>query len=85
MGATWFVSRAYNEYVDKRHADWQKVNPYNNRNSTFNRCRKLHPYFLKQIENMDVNNLNKNTIGIDGFTVKKMAKTTLEKIYSVNI
>lgn len=77
MGATWFVSRAYFEYVDKNHKNWQYVKTHNNRNSVFANNSHLHSYFLQQVDTMDENNLNKNTIGLDGNLVKQMANEIL--------
>ena len=80
MGATWFVSRAYHEYVDKSHVIWQKVKTYPSRDSVFKRVKNLHRYYLKKIEEMGGERLNKNKIGLNGNKTKELARETLRKL-----
>ncbi len=74
MGAAWFVSRAYYEYINKSHINWKRVSTFKNRNSVFmNRAKDYHLYFLEKVEHMNIKNLNKNTIHLEGEEIKKMA------------
>ena len=80
MGAVWFVSKAYNKYVDTVHDNWQRVSTYKNRSSVFRNCEEHHYYFLVQVLLMKDNNLASNTIGMSGKEVKLMALEVLEVI-----
>ena len=80
MGATWFVSYAYYLYVDGQHINWQHVSTCQNRIRTFNWSKKHHHFFLTEIAKMNENNLNKNTLDLNGVRVKQMAKELLTKI-----
>jgi len=82
MGATWFVSRAFHEYIDTNHLNWKRVTTHNNRNSVYRNCREKHRYFLERIIEMKDENLNKNTIGLSGIKVKAMANSILQKFYN---
>lgn len=80
MGATWFVSYAYYRYIDGGHANWQQVSTYQNRVRTFDWSKKHHKYFLEKIAEMNDVNLNKNTLGLRGLEIKRMAKELLTRI-----
>lgn len=78
MGATWFVSYAYYEKIDQKHRNWNKVSTAKMRLARYNEGRSYHKAWLREVLAMDPQNLNKNTIGLDAFQVKQMAKKLLE-------
>ena len=74
IGATFFVSYLYHLHVDSNHRNWASIKTQNSRISTINRSEKYHSAWLKHIGSMSEANLNRNTLGLDGVTVKKMAQ-----------
>lgn len=80
MGATWFVSYAYYEHVDKSHRNWSKVSTANSRISNYNRGKKYHKQWLQCVLSMNDANLAKNTIGVSPCETKQMARKLLNKI-----
>lgn len=71
MGATWFVSYCYYKNIDSTHDNWKTVKTYNNRIAVYNSTTNNHKYWLNKVLQMDENNLNKNTLGLNGRQVKK--------------
>lgn len=82
MGATWFVSYAYNQNIDSNHQDWMKVKTASSRASIYRRTEQYHEFWLKQILKMNDSNLNKNSLKLNAQTTKNMARILLEKIYT---
>lgn len=80
MGASWFVSYCYYDKIDRSHTNWKRVSTYRNRIATYNRTVEYHAYWLRRIADMSIDNLNKNSIGLNGYKVKEMAKELLEVI-----
>ncbi|GAB3291460.1 hypothetical protein D3795_01745 [Pseudidiomarina andamanensis] len=73
IGATFFVSYLYHMRVDSTHRKWESIKTKNSRISTINRSEYYHRDWLNHIGSMSDANLNKNTLGLDAATVKKMA------------
>ena len=73
IGATFFVSYLYHRHVDSTHRNWDSIKTQKSRISTINRSENYHHRWLKHISNMSEVNLNKNTLGLNGGTIKKMA------------
>lgn len=82
MGATWFVSYAYYENVDKNHLNWKKVSTYPNRCSNYERSRAYHEFWLREILKMYEEKLNTNSIGLKASETKNMAKKVVERLKS---
>lgn len=80
MGACWFISYCYYENIDKTHTNWKIPKTFENRCSVYKATRIYHKYWLEKVDDMDIDNLNKNKIGLSGYEVKKMAKTLLGKM-----
>lgn len=80
IGATFFVSYLYHWHVDSTHSNWASIKTKNSRISTINRSEKYHRVWLKHIGGMNDANLNKNTLGLDGEVVKKMALAILKAL-----
>lgn len=75
IGATFFVSYLYHRHVDSIHRNWDSIKTQKSRINTINRSVSYHRVWLNHIGSMSDANLNRNTLGIDGATVKKMAQT----------
>ena len=78
MGASWFVSYAYYEKIDKTHRNWNRVSTTQSRLSRYNKGRAFHKTWLQEVLNMNPANLEKNTIGLSSSTTKKMAREILD-------
>ena len=79
MGASWFVSYAYYEKIDRTHRNWDRVATTQTRISKYNKGKPHHIDWLKEVIAMNPTNLNKNTIGLSAEKTKSMAKELLEK------
>lgn len=77
MGASWFVSYAYFEKIDKTHKNWNKIPTVQTRISKYNNSRNYHKDWLKEILSMNPANLNKNTIALKAEDIIAMAKRLL--------
>ena len=77
MGASWFVSYAYYERIDRTHMSWSKVATTQPRISKYNKGKPYHKIWLEEVILMNPANLNKNTIGLDASQTKRMAKELL--------
>ncbi len=78
MGASWFVSYAYYEKIDRTHRNWDRVATTQPRISKYNKGRVYHKAWLQEVLVMNSANLNKNTIGLSAEATKSMAKKLLE-------
>lgn len=78
IGATFFVSYLYHKYVDPNHKNWASIKTQQSRISTINRSESFHKIWLNNIGSMSEANLNRNTLGLDGADVKKMARAVLQ-------
>lgn len=78
MGAAWFVSFAYHDYVDEGHDNWMGVSTVNLRQSVYNSTRFFHEDWLEEVVyNMSEEKLSKNSIGLHGAEIVCMAKDVL--------
>ena len=80
IGASFLVSYLYHRYVDSTHNKWASIKTQKSRISTINRTESYHKSWLKHIESMSNANLNRNTLGLDGATVKEMAQATQQAL-----
>ena len=78
MGATWFVSYAYYDRVDKNHRNWDRLSTAASRTSRYITGMPYHKEWLQEVLTMKDKNLSKNTIGLDAWQVKAMAKVILD-------
>lgn len=78
MGATWFVSYAYYEKIDRTHRNWDSVSTAQSRVSKYNKGRPYHKAWLREVLTMNTVNLEKNTIGLGACQTKAMAKQLLD-------
>lgn len=78
MGACWFVSYCYYKKIKPSHLNWRKPSTYSNRISVFAKTRNLHKYYLERVLEMEITNLNKNQLDLNGIRVKEMAKELLD-------
>lgn len=77
IGASWFVSYAYFETVDRSHRNWEKVSTANTRLTKYVKGRPYHRTWLQEVLAMSPDRLNKNTIGLDANQIKTMAREIL--------
>lgn len=80
IAATWFVSYAYWDYIDKSHTNWTEVKTYPSRISTYNKTKQYHIFWLKQVLDMNPNQLIRNEIELWPETTKEMAREILDKL-----
>jgi len=80
IGATFFVSYLYYRHVDSTHSNWASIKTKNSRISTIDRSEQHHRAWLERIGGMNNTNLSKNTLGLDGAAVKKMALAVLKAL-----
>ncbi len=73
IGASWFISYAFYDHIDKNHIAWHNIKTWPSRKSTYCRTREYHHEWLEQILKMNNVNLNKNTLGLTAAEVKSMA------------
>lgn len=78
IGATWLVSYAFYERIDRKHKNWANVSTCDSRISMYNKSRKYHKFWLEQVLIMNPNKLRTNKIELDSSTTKAMAKQLLE-------
>ena len=52
MGNTWFVSRLYNEKVDRNHLNWKEATSLTTRESAFKLSKEFHKIWLHYIHEM---------------------------------
>ena len=77
MGASWFVSYAYYQKIDRTHKNWDRVTTTQPRISKFNKGAEYHKAWLQEVIYMNPANLNKNTIGLTAEETKRMARELL--------
>ena len=77
MGASWFVSYAYYNYIDKSHMNWNSTATAATRISKYNRSKQYHMLWLTEVLSMNPLNLNKNQIGLRSDQIKEMASQIL--------
>lgn len=80
MGACWFVSYCYYKNLDSNHKNWDRVSTASNRMSVYSSTKHYHKYWLSEVLKMSDVNLNKNTLGLSGYEVRKMASELLKKM-----
>lgn len=77
IGATFFVSYLYYRHVDATHRNWESIKTKTSRISTITNSEQYYRSWLECVVGMIDANLNRNTLGLDGTTVKKMARAIL--------
>ena len=77
MGASWFVSYCYYEYIDKTHQNWNIVKTAANRKSVYLRTRQYHKNWLNEILKMNDGRLNGNSLNLKAPQIKQMASGLL--------
>lgn len=81
MGATWFVSYAYHNHIDKSQMNWNKVRTTKMRITYYVKSKQYHREWLEQILAMNDKSLATNTIGLTPSETKKMAKELLNRSF----
>jgi hypothetical protein len=84
IGAAWFVSHAYYEYVDKNHVNWK--NPkfselsVQSRTSNYIKSKQYHMGWLYEVLKMQQLDKHKNFCGLHSTKIKEMAAEILLKM-----
>ncbi|WP_251198117.1 hypothetical protein [Anaerotardibacter muris] len=81
MGATWFVSYAYYDHLDKTHMNWNRISTTKMRINNYNRSENFHKSWLEHVLRMNDKNLKRNTISLSPSETKRMAKELLERAF----
>ena len=79
IGASWFVSYCYCLNADPAHKNWGLLKTAPLRKKMYEKSRKYHKDWLKEILNMTDNKLLKNRIKLSASDIKAMANTLLGK------
>ena len=80
IGATFFVSYLYHQYIDPTHKNWAKLKTQKSRISTINRSESYYRNWLNHVGNMSEANLNRNTLDLDALVIKEMALAILKSL-----
>lgn len=80
MGASWFVSYAYYDYVDPTHMAWSKTDTVKTRRNVYDNAVDRRIDWLKEVLKKDVDRLSRNTFGLSGYEIKRMAREVLNRI-----
>ena len=80
IGASFFVSYLYSQYVDPDHSSWTTIGTKASRVSTINRSKQYHRAWLGRVDQMSDKNLSRNTMGLRGEKIKVMARAVLAVI-----
>ena len=83
IGKAWFVSRAYSDYVDPTHKNWNNSEIEDSlkmRESYYQSTKSFHKDLLKLILRSNPASLSRNTIGLSGISILEMARKILETI-----
>ena len=78
IGATWFVSYSYYLYLDRTHLNWNNIKTADHRKNIFEQSKQYHEFWLSKVENMSNGYLEKNLIGVDASSAKRMARELLK-------
>lgn len=77
IGCAWFVSKAYYEYVDRSHLNWNMTDytktSFNTRISNFNSSKKDHLLWLYEIIKKDNLDSQKNQVKLNSKQIKDLA------------
>lgn len=80
IGASFFVSYLYHLHVDSTHKNWASIKTQHSRISTINNSTRYYRAWLLHVQNMSDTNLNRNTLGLKGSDIKKMALAIQQKL-----
>jgi hypothetical protein len=78
IGASWFVSYAYFERINRAHMNWSHVSTAGVRMSKYRSGRIYHKKWLQEVLIMAPVNLEKNTLGLSADRIKEMAQEILD-------
>jgi len=84
IGAAWFVSFSYFNYVDHKHLAWK--NPkfsdlsVQQRTNNYNKSKQYHVIWLNEVLDMKQLDKHKNICGLHSTKIKEMADAILLKI-----
>jgi len=79
IGASFFVSYLFHLQIDRSHRNWESIATKKSRISTLKHSTQHHRAWLERIELMSDASLSRNTLGLDGASVKAMARAILNQ------
>ena len=79
IGASFFVSYLFHLQIDRSHRNWESIATKKSRISTLKHSTQHHRAWLERIELMSDASLSRNTLGLDGASVKAMARAILNR------
>ena len=86
IGAAWFVSYAYYNYVDNKHSAWKNSKfsdlSVQSRTSNYNKSERYHIKWLSEVLNMQQLDKHGNYCGLQSTQIQKMAAEILLKVLS---
>ena len=79
MGKSWFVSRAYSDYIDPKHQNWNNpsISSLDTRESSYQSTRSYHKDLLRLVLKSNPSRLSSNTLNLSGTEVFAMARQLL--------
>jgi hypothetical protein len=80
IGASFFISYLYSQYVDPAHSGWTSIGTKAARIRTITRSKQHHRAWLEQVSQMNETNLSRNTMGLRGENIKAMAQALLAAV-----
>lgn len=78
IGASWFISYSYYNFIDNQHNNWQNILTAQDRIKRYNNSQKYHLFWLLKISKMNVKQLNRNDIELSGKEVIEMANKIIK-------
>jgi hypothetical protein len=78
MGAWWFVSYMYYQYIDSTHLNWKMSKSEASRRSVYNRTEEYHLSWLNEVLHMENLDVHGNAGNLSSIKIKKMAKELLD-------
>lgn len=81
MGNTWFVSRLYNEKVDRNHLNWKEATSLTTKKSAFKLSKEFHKIWLHYIHEIAAaNSMATNKIGLSADEIDAMVNALIAKM-----
>jgi len=85
MGESWFVLYKYYQIIDSKETGRKNTKTTNRRIKCFNRTKKHHVDWLKEIIKINENKLDTNRLDVDCFAISTMLCIILDNLFSCPI
>lgn len=80
IGAWWFVSYSYHNFIDENHLAWRNVKTAEYRKKIYDKTRQYHEYWLTEVQFMERLDVHGNSGDLSSERIKEMAQEVLDKI-----